>query len=73
MIRARLSSLRGPKPTLCFLAVLLGLAAKLALTAGAQISDAGDDPHEYVSQILHPADEGIADYLRQTAYTRYTA
>jgi hypothetical protein len=48
------------KPTLCFLAVLLGLAAKLALTAGAQISDAGDDPHEYVSQILHPANAGNA-------------
>jgi len=47
------------KHTLCLVLSLLGVVGKFWLIAQSEITDAIDDSHEYVLQILHPANGGI--------------
>jgi hypothetical protein len=60
--QAMLAALRDPakKSTFCFALVLLGAALKFWLIANTDISDAKDDPYEYVVQVLHPMGGGVA-------------
>jgi hypothetical protein len=48
------------KYLLCLGIALLGVALKFWLIAEIEIPDATDDPHEYVLQILYPANGGLA-------------
>jgi hypothetical protein len=45
---------------LCLAMALLGMGLKFWLIAEMEIPDASDDPHEYVLQILHPANGGLS-------------
>ena len=55
------AGLTGIKGKVCLGLLLLGVLLKFWLIANTDISDAMDDPYEYVLQVLHPMDAGIAD------------
>ena len=57
-----IEALREPtnKKNLCFILCLFGVLLKFGLIAKSDIPDEMNDPYEYMVQVLHPMDVGVA-------------